>query len=97
MWKTIDKILHNTSGTAAISELREEDVIVKNQIQIIDKLNEHFVNIEPEFARRLEVNPDDDPIKYLNSVDINHKFSFKIMNEEAVLTSLNDAKRWQGS
>ena len=30
MWKTIDKILHKTSGTAAISELRDEDVIVKS-------------------------------------------------------------------
>ena len=62
MWKTIDKILNRTSGTTAISELRDEDVIVKNQIQIAEKLNEHFVNIGPELAKKLEVNPDDDPI-----------------------------------
>ena len=34
------------------------------------------------------MNPDDDPIKYSNSVNVNYKFSFTIMNEEAMLTSL---------
>ena len=34
------------------------------------------------------MNPDDDPIKYLNSVDVSHKFSFKITSEEAMLTCL---------
>ena len=62
MWKTIDKMLQKTPGTTAISELRDEDVIVKNQIQIIEKLNEHFVNIGPELTRKLEGNPDVDPI-----------------------------------
>ena len=88
MWKTIDKILHKTSGKTAISELRDEDVFVKNQIQIIEKLNEHFVNIRPELASKLEMSPNDDPIKYLNSICVNHKFSFKIMSEEAMLTSI---------
>ena len=63
MWKGIDKILHKTSGTTAISELRDKDVIVKNQIQTIEKFNKHFVNIGTELARKLEVNPNDDPIK----------------------------------
>ena len=36
--------------------------------------------------------PSDDPIKYLNSADINHKFSFKIMSEEAMLKSLKMLK-----
>ena len=88
MWKAIDKVLHKSSGTAAISELRGEDVIVKNEIQLIEKLNKHFVNIGPELARKLEGSPDDDPIKYINSVDVNHKLSFKTMNEEAMLASL---------
>ena len=34
------------------------------------------------------MNPDDNPIKYLNSVTANHKFSFKIISEESMLTSL---------
>ena len=34
------------------------------------------------------MNHDDDPIKYLNSVNANHKFSFKIISEESMLTSL---------
>ena len=88
MWKTIDKILHRTTGTTAISELRDEDDVVKNQIQIVEKLNEHFVNIGPELAKKVEVNPDDDPIEYLNSVNANHKFCFKIISEESMLTSL---------
>ena len=86
--ETIDKILHKASGTTAISELRDEDVIVQNQIQIVEKLNEHFVNIGPELAKKLEVNTDDGPIKYLNSVNANHKYSFKIISEESMLTSL---------
>ena len=88
MWKGIDKILHKTSGTTAISELRGKDVIVKNKIQIIEKLNKHFVNIGPELARKLDVKPDDDPIKYLNFVDVNGRFTFNIISEEALLTSL---------
>ena len=31
---------------------------------------------------------DDDLLKYLNSVDVNHKFSFQIISEEAMLTYL---------
>ena len=49
--ETIDKLLRKTSGTTAISELRDEDVIVKNQIQIVEKINEHFVNVGPELAK----------------------------------------------
>ena len=45
MWKTIDKIPHKTSGTTTISELKEGDTIVKEQNQIAEKLNEHFVSI----------------------------------------------------
>ena len=32
------------------------------------------------------MSPDDGPIKHLNSVYVNHKFSFKTMSEEAMLT-----------
>ena len=64
------------------------NVIVKNQIQIVENHNEHFVKIRPEHARKLELNPNDDPIKYLNSIDVNHKFSFKIMSEEAMVRFL---------
>ena len=53
MWKTIDKILHKTSGTTAISELKDGDTIVKGQNQIAEKLNEHFVSIGPKLASKL--------------------------------------------
>lgn len=86
--ETIDKILHKTSGTTTISQLRDEDVIVKGQYQIAEKLNEHFIKIGPNLARKLEVKSDDDPIKYLHSTDANHKFSFKIRSEERILTYL---------
>ena len=39
MWKTIYKIIYKTSGITTISALRDEDVIVENQVQIIEKLN----------------------------------------------------------
>ena len=87
MWKTIDKILHKTSGTTTISELKDGDTIVKGQNQIAEKLNEHFVNIGPKLASKLEVKPDDDPIKYLHPTDSNQKFSFKLMSEESMLRS----------
>ena len=61
------------------------------------QLKEHFVNIGPELAKKLEVNPDDDPIKYLNSVNANHKFSFKIISEESMLTSLMMLKSGEGA
>ena len=92
MWKTIDKILHKTSGTTTISELKDGDTIVKGQNQIAEKLNEHFVNIGPKLASKLEVKPDDDLIKYLHPTDSNQKFSFKLMSEESMLRSLKMLK-----
>ena len=88
MWKTIDKILHKTSGTTTISELKDGDMIVKGQNQIAEKLNKHFVSIGPKLASKLEVKPDDDPIKYLHGTDSNKKFSFKLMSKESLLRSL---------
>ena len=92
MWKTIDKILHKTSGTTAISELKDGDTIVKGQNQIAEKLNEHFVSIDPKLASKLEVKPDDDPIKYLHPTDSNQKFPFKLMSEESMPRSLKMLK-----
>ena len=92
MWKTIDKILHKTSGTTAISELKDGDTIVKGQNQIAEKLNEHFISIGPKLASKLEVKPDDDPIKYLHPTNSNQKFSFKLMSEESMLRSLKMLK-----
>ena len=97
MWKTIDKVLHKTSGTTAISELKDGDTIVKGQNQIAEKLNEHFVSIDPKLASKLEVKPDDDPIKYLHPTDSNQKFSFKLMNEESMLRSLKMLKSGKAS
>ena len=54
MWKTIDKILHKTSGTTTISELKDGDTIVKGKNQIAEKLDEHFVNIGPKLASKLD-------------------------------------------
>ena len=88
MWKTIVKILHKTSGTSAISELKDGDTIVKGQNQIAEKLNEYFVIIGPKLASKVEIKPDDDPIKYLHPTDSNQKFSFKLMSEESMLRSL---------
>ena len=92
MWKTIDKILHRTSGTTTISEIKDGDTIVKSQNQILEKLNEHFVSVGPKLASKLKIKPDDDPIKYLHTIDADQKFSFKMMSEEAMLTSLNMLK-----
>ena len=92
MWKTIDKILHKTSGTTAISELKDGDTIVKGQNQIAKKLNGHFVSIDPKLASKLEVKPDDVPIKYPYPTDSNQKFSLKLMNEESMLRSLKMLK-----
>ena len=92
MGKTIDKILHKTSGTTTLSELKDGDTIVKGQNQIAEKLNEHFVNIGPKLASKLEVKPDDDPIKYLHPNDSDQRFSFKLMSEESMLRSLKMLK-----
>ena len=43
----------------------------------------------PKLASNLKIKPDDDPIKYLHTIDADQTFSFKMMSEEAVLTSLN--------
>ena len=92
MWKTVDKVLHKTSGTTAISELKDWDTIVKGQSLIAEKLNELFVSIGPKLISKLEIKPDDDPIKYLHPNDSNQKFSFKLMSEESVLRSLKMLK-----
>ena len=65
---------------------------MSGQNQIAEKLNEHFVSVGPKLASKLEVKPDDDPTTYLHSIDANQKFSFKMMSEETMLTSLNMLK-----
>ena len=92
MRKTIDKILHRTSGTTTISEIKDRDTIVKSQNQILEKLNEHFVSVGPKLASKLKIKPGDDPMKHLHTIDVDQKFSFKMLSEEAMLTSLNMLK-----
>ena len=92
MWKTIAKLLHRASGTTTISEINDGDTIVKSQTQDLEKLNEHFVSVGPKLASKLKMMPGDDPIKYLHTIDADQKFSFKMMSEEAMLTSLNMLK-----
>ena len=67
-------------------------MIVKGQNQTAEKLNEHFASIGPKLASKLEVKPEDDPIKYLHPTDLNQKFSFKLMSEESMLRSLKMLK-----
>ena len=101
MWKTIDKMLHRTSGTRTISEIKDGDTIVKSQNQILENLNEHFVSVDPKLASKLKIKLGDDPIKYLHTINADQKFSCKMMSEEAMLTSLNMLKngksRWSSN
>ena len=91
MWKTIDKILYRTSGTITISEIKDGNTVVKSQHQILQKLNKHFVIIGLKLASKLEAKPDYDPVKYMRA-DADQKSPFKVMSEEAMLTSLNMLK-----
>ena len=77
MWKTIDKILHRTSGTTTISEIKDGDTIVKSQNQILEKLKEHFVSVGPKLSSKLKIKPGDDPIKYLHTIDADQNFHLK--------------------
>ena len=92
MWKAIDEILHRTSRTTTISEIKDGDTIVTSQNLILEKLNEHFVSVGPKLASKLKIKPGDDKIKYLHTIDADKKFSFEMMSEEAMLTSLNMLK-----
>ena len=56
------------------------------------KLNLKRVSYVSKLASKLKIKPDDDLIKYLHTIDADQKFSFKMMSEEAMLTSLNMLK-----
>ena len=45
-----------------------------------------------KLASKLKIKPGDYPIKYLHTIDADQKFSFKMLSEEAMLTSLNMLK-----
>ena len=65
---------------------------MNGQDQIAEKLNEHFLSEGPKLTNNIEVKPNDNLTMYLHSVDSNKKISFKIMNEETMLNSLNMLK-----
>ena len=37
--------------------------------QILEKLNEHFVSVGLKLASKVKIQPRDDPIKYLHTID----------------------------
>ena len=65
MWKTINKVLDKDSKSTSISQLKESDTTIENRQEILETLNEHFVTVGPNLARKIERKQNDNPLQFL--------------------------------
>ena len=65
-WRTINKVLDKAPNSTTIMQVRDGSKIVSDSKQIANVLNDHFVNVGPRHARRVEMKSGDDSLCHLN-------------------------------
>ena len=65
MWKTINKVLHKNSNHTVTQNIIFEGTELKSPSQISEAFNKHFTTVGPKLAEKIEIQPFDDPLKYL--------------------------------
>ena len=66
MWQVINKVLDKATPSTEISSLEAEGKTITKEKDIAEALNNHFTNIKPKLAIKLESRPDDDCLKQIN-------------------------------
>ena len=62
MWKTINKVLDKTSNSTKFTQVRNGNEAISDSRKVADALNNHFVNVSPKLASRIDIKQDDEPL-----------------------------------
>ena len=95
MWKTINKVLHRNSNHTVAQNIIFEGTKLKSPSQILEAFNKHFTTVGPKLAEKIEIQPSDDPLKYLGDKTGGTKFKLQPVGVGYVyraIKALNNSK-----
>ena len=92
MWKTINKFLNKNSNSTSISQLKEGDTTIENKEEVFETLNEHFVTVGPNLARKIAKRPNDNPLQFLKRINPQENFKFLMVDQETILKAIKQLK-----
>ena len=94
MWQVINKVLDKTTPSTEISILEVEGITITKEKDIAEALNNHFTNIGPKLAIKLESRPDDDCLKIIYVHQ--NEMMFTPIDETYVLNAIKQLKNGHG-
>ena len=92
MWETINKVLDKDSKSTSISQLKKSDTTIENRQEILETLNEHFVTVGPNLARKIERKQNDNPLQFLKRANLQESFKFSMVDQETMLQAIKQLK-----
>ena len=90
MWQVINKVLDKTTPSTEISSLEVEGITITKEKDIAEALNNHFTNIGPKLATKLESRLDEDCLKHINVLQ--NEVMFTPIDETYVLNAIKQLK-----
>ncbi len=83
-WKTINEILCKTKKKKSFPQFfKDNETVITNKLTIANKFNTFFTNIGPKLADQIKM-PKNKHFKNYLTLNYNHKFTFKDIDEEGV-------------
>ena len=83
-WEGIRSIINIKATKSTISQIKVNNKVIKNQKEIVETLNNFFVNVGPNTDRNIPVNPKIKPEKYLKNRNQLNFLIAHISNEEVL-------------
>ena len=83
-WEGIRSIINIKSTKSTISQIKVNNKIIINQKEIVDTLNNFFVNVGPNTERNIPVNPKTKPEQYLKNRNQLNFLIAHISNEDVI-------------
>ena len=90
--ETINKVLDKDSKSTLISQLKESDTTIENRQEILETLNEHFVTVGPNHARKIERKQNDNPLQFLKRANPQENVKFSMVDQETMLKAIKQLK-----
>ena len=72
--------------------LKGSDTTIENRQDILETLNEHFVTVGPNLARKIEGKQNDNPLQFLKRANPQESFKFTMVDQETMLKAIKQLK-----
>ena len=90
--KTINEVLDKDLKTTSILQLRESDTTIEDRQEILETLNENFLTVGPNQARKIERKQNDNPLQFLKRANPQESFRFSMVDQETMLEAIKQLK-----